>query len=106
MESSAYHFDKQQAKDYLDNLAVAIQPYAATLQHKLQEENLKNAQEENKSLTDRSNQLQAKRKLLNYQISENERESKVAHLAKRKVRINRKINENFKRHKQFELQHQ
>jgi hypothetical protein len=94
LQSSAYHFNSQEAKEYLNNLAIAIQPYAAILQRKLQEEDLKNAQEENKSLTNKSNKLQAKRKSLNYQISENERESKVAHLAKRKVRNDRKIGEN------------
>jgi hypothetical protein len=85
----------QKAKDYLDNLALAIQPYATALQRKSQQDDLNYSQEENKSLAGKGERLQADRKLLNYQISENERESKVAHLARRKVRLNRKIDENI-----------
>jgi len=33
-------FDMQDAKDYLDNLAIAIKPYASDLQLKLQQKNL------------------------------------------------------------------
>jgi hypothetical protein len=44
------YFDMQQAKDYLDNLAIAIQPYAADLQLKLQTKNLLHAQAKGQQL--------------------------------------------------------
>ncbi|HZF64088.1 MAG TPA: hypothetical protein VEZ55_06385 [Chitinophagaceae bacterium] len=95
LKTSPYYFDMQQAMDYLDNLAVAIQPYAAGLQLRSQQKDLADSKKVNVSLADEGDQLEAKRIMLNYQISENERESKVAHLAKRKLKNDKKIDENL-----------
>lgn len=54
-------FDMQQAKDYLDNLAIAIQPYAVALQMKLQQKNLINAQKKSAALLQKGKDLEQKR---------------------------------------------
>jgi hypothetical protein len=54
-------FDMQQAKDYLDNLAVAIQPYAANMQVKLQQKNLVDAQKKSATLLRDGKALEQKR---------------------------------------------
>lgn len=55
------HFDMQQAKDYLDNLAIAIGPYANELQIHLQRKNLMTAQAKSKALIRKGNDLEKKR---------------------------------------------
>lgn len=55
------HYDMQQAKDYLDNLAVAMEPYAVDLQIKLQKKNLAKAQKKSASLMQEGKDLEQKR---------------------------------------------
>ena len=85
------YFNMQEAKDYLNNLAVAIKPYAV----KLQQKDLVAAQAKQKSLTEEANQLEMERKSINLQISENRNDNKADGLARAKAKNERKINNNL-----------
>jgi hypothetical protein len=91
----AIQFDMQDAKDYLDNLAIAIKPYASDLQLKLQQKNLSDAQDKNRSLITEGNKLEEERKLIEAQIKENESYKKEKGLAERKTKNDRLIDENL-----------
>jgi len=93
-ETTAYLFDMQEAKDYLDNLAVAIQPYAAALQLRSQQKDLADSELENMALTEESGKLEAKRILIYFQTNENENYKRDKGLANRKTENDKKINVN------------
>jgi len=90
----AIQFDMQDAKDYLDNLAIAIKPYASDLQLRLQQKNLADAQDKNRSLTTEGNKLEEERKKIQVQIGENENYKKDKGLAERKAKNDKLIDEN------------
>ena len=90
----AVQFDMQDAKDYLNNLAVAIKPYATEQQLQLQQKNLSAARDKSKSLIAEGDKLEDKRKKLRSQIGENESTSDKA-LARKKARNDRLIDENL-----------
>lgn len=92
----AIQFDMQDAKDYLDNLAIAIKPYASSLQLKLQQKNLKDAQDKNRSLITEGNRLEENGKKIQIQMGENENSKKDKDLAERKTNNDRLIDENLK----------
>ena len=89
-----FAINMQDARDYLDNLAVAIKPYASDLQLKLQQKNLPEVQVKNKSLVAEGNKLEEERKNIQAQIGENESYKKEKGLAERKTKNDRLIDEN------------
>ena len=88
-------FDMQAAKDYLDNLAIAIKPYASDLQLKLQQRNLSDSQEKNKSLIAEGNKLEVERKKIQVEIGQNKSYEKERDLTERKTKNERLIDENL-----------
>ena len=68
-----FAINMQDARDYLDNLAIAIKPYASDLQLKLQQKNLSDAQDNNRSLITEGNRLEEERKNIQVQVGENEK---------------------------------
>lgn len=88
-------FNMQDAKDYLDNLAIAIKPYASNLQLALQQKNLSTSYDKNSSLIAQGNKLERKRKKIEIQMGENENYRKDKGLAKRKTTNDRLIKENL-----------
>lgn len=91
----AIQFDMQDAKDYLDNLAVAIKPYASDLQLKQQQKNLLDAQDKNRFLIAEGNKLEEERKKIQLQVSENKSAKKERILVERKIKNERLIDENL-----------
>ena len=89
-------FDIQAAKDYLDNLAIAIKPYASELQLKLQQKNLSDAQDKHTSLITEGNKLEEERKKIQVQIGENKSAKKEIRLVERKIKNEKLIDENLK----------
>lgn len=88
-------FNMQDAKDYLDNLAIAIKPYASNLQLALQQKNLSTAHKKNSSLITQGNKLEQKRKKIQMQMGENENYRKDKGLAKRKTNNDTMVKENL-----------
>lgn len=88
-------FDMQDAKDYLDNLAIAIKPYAGKLQLELQQKNLADARNKNTSLIQQGDKLDQKGKNIQIKIGENENYKRDKSLARRKAKNDRLINENL-----------
>jgi hypothetical protein len=88
-------FDMQDAKDYLDNLAVAIKPYASKLQLELQQKNLTDAQNKNTLLIQQGDKLEQQRKNIQIKIGENENYKRDKGLARRKAKNDKLINENL-----------
>jgi hypothetical protein len=68
-----FAINMQDARDYLDNLAIAIKPYASDLQLKLQQKNLSDAQDNNRSLITEGNKLEEERKKIHVQVGQNEK---------------------------------
>lgn len=91
----AIQFDMQDAKDYLDNLAIAIKPYASDLQLKLQQKKLLDAQDKNRSLVTEGNKLEEERKKIQELISENKSAKKEIRLVERKIKNDKSIDENL-----------
>jgi len=91
----AIQFDMKDAKDYLDNLAVAIKPYASDLQLKLQQKNLSDAQDKHTSLINEANNLEEERKKIQVKIDENKSAKKETRLVERKIKNERLIDENL-----------
>ena len=91
----AIQFDMGDAKDYLDNLAVAIKPYASDLQLKLQQKNLSDAQDKHTSLISEGNKLEEERKKIQVKIDENKSAKKETRLVERKIKNERLIDENL-----------
>jgi hypothetical protein len=89
------HFDMQDAKDYLDNLAVAIKPYASKLQLELQQKKLADARNKNTALVQEGDKLEQKRKNIQIKIGENENYKRDKGLARRKAKNDKLINENL-----------
>ena len=77
----------QDAKDYLDNLAVAIKPYASKLQLELQQKNLTDAQDKNTTLVSEGNKLEEERKKIQLKIGENENNKKIKALPGKKQKM-------------------
>ena len=94
-EFTDVQFNMQQAKDYLDNLAVAIEPYASKLQLKLQQRTLSDAWGKDKSLVIEGNKLEEKRKKIKDQIDTSANSGKDKGLAKRKIKNDRLIDANL-----------
>ena len=92
---SEIQFDMQDAKDYLDNLAIAIKPYARELQLELQQKNLADARNKNTSLIQEGDKLEQKRKNIQIKIGENENYKRDKGLARRKAKNDKLINENL-----------
>jgi len=88
-------FEMQDAKDYLDNLAVAIKPYASKLQLEIQQKNLSDAQDKNTSLVLEGSKLEEQRKRIQVQIGENENYKRDKGLARKKTKNDRLIEENL-----------
>ena len=88
-------FDMQDAKDYLDNLAIAIKPYASKLQLALQERNLADAQDKNVLLIQQEDKLEQNGKEIQIKIDEIERTNIDKGLARRKVKNARLLRENL-----------
>ena len=88
-------FDMQAAKDYLDNLAIAIKPYASELQLKLQQKNLSDAQDKHTSLITEGNKLEEERKKIQVKIDENKSAKNETRLVERKIKNERLIDENL-----------
>jgi hypothetical protein len=88
-------FDMQDAKDYLDNLAIAIKPYAGKLQLELQQKNLADARNKNTSLIQQGDKLDQKGKNIQIKIGENENYKRDKGLARRKAKNDRLIIENL-----------
>jgi hypothetical protein len=91
----AIQFDMQDAKDYLDNLAIAIKPYASDLQLKLQQKNLSDAQDKNRLLVAEGNKLEGERQKIQGLINENKSAKKETRLVERKIKNERLIDENL-----------
>ena len=83
--TNAVRFDMQQAEDYLDNLAVAIKPYATDLQIKLQKKNLRLAQAKSTSLKKKANILMQNRVELSKEIASGNRSANKRNFGKRKL---------------------
>ena len=94
LDSNVINFDMQEAKNYLNNLAIAIQPYATNLQKKLQQKDLVNSQKKYSVLINEGIKLETKRKTIDFRINENSKEKRVDGLTKEKIRNDKKINEN------------
>lgn len=92
---TATQFDMQDAKDYLDNLAIAIKPFASKLQLELQKKNLADAQSKTTSLLQDGDKLEQKRKNIQIKIGENENYKRDKGLARRKAKNDKLINENL-----------
>ena len=92
---TATQFDMQDAKDYLDNLAIAIKPYASKLQLELQQKNLTDAQNKSTLLIQQGDKLEQQRKNIQIKIGENENYKRDKGLARRKVKNDRLMNENL-----------
>ena len=92
---SEIQFDMQDAKDYLDNLAIAIKPYARELQLELQQKNLADARNKNTSLIQEGDKLEQKRKNIQIKIGENENYKRDKGLARRKAKNDKLINDNL-----------
>jgi hypothetical protein len=88
-------FEMQDAKDYLDNLAVAIKPYASKLQLELQHKDLSYARDKNTSLVVEGNKLEEQRKKIQVQIGENENYKRDKGLARKKIKNDRLIEKNL-----------
>jgi hypothetical protein len=88
-------FNMQDAKDYLDNLAIAIEPYASKLQLELQQKNLANAEDKNTSLIKEGDRLEQKRKKIHIRTGENENYKRDNAIARKKVRNDKAIDENL-----------
>jgi len=88
-------FNMQDAKDYLDNLAVAIKPYASKLQLELQQKNLSTAQEKNANLITKGNKLEEKSKKIQAKVGENKNHKINKGLARRKAKNDKLIGENL-----------
>jgi len=88
-------FDIQEAKDYLNNLAIAIKPYASSLQIKSQQKDLSEAESKNRSLVEEGNKLQKKRDKIQTQIGNNGDNKINDGLSKRKANNDRLIDENL-----------
>jgi len=88
-------FEMQDAKDYLDNLAIAIKPYASKMQLELQQKNLSDAQDKNRSLVLEGNKLEEQRKKIRVQIGENENYKRDKGLGRKKTKNDRLIEENL-----------
>lgn len=88
-------FDMQDAKDYLDNLAIAIKPYASKLQLELQQKKLADARNKNTALVQEGDKLEQKRKNIQIKIGENENYKRDKGLARRKAKNDKLINENL-----------
>jgi hypothetical protein len=92
---TATQFDMQDAKDYLDNLAIAIKPYASKLQLELQQKNLTDAQNKSTLLIQQGDKLEQQRKNIQIKIGENENYKRDKGLTRRKVKNDRLMNENL-----------
>jgi putative cell wall-binding protein len=90
----ANDFDMQQAKDYLDNLAIAIQPYAADLQLKLQTKNLLHAQAKGQQLASEGINLNQQRVRMMKKMGGNTASSKSERLTKQLAKNQRQIDHN------------
>jgi hypothetical protein len=88
-------FEMQDAKDYLDNLAVAIKPYASKLQLELQQKNLSDAQDKNTSLVLEGNKLEEQRKKIQAHTGENENYKRDKNFARKKAKNDKLIEENL-----------
>jgi hypothetical protein len=92
---TVHHFDMNNAKSYLNNLSVAIKPYATDLQIKLQKEDLKNAQEESLSLTTQGTKFEQNRMKIAQDMFSNNTDRKAAKLLKRKISNQQQIDANI-----------
>jgi hypothetical protein len=90
-----FAINMQDAKDYLDNLAIAIKPYASDLQLKLQQKNLSDAQDNNRSPITEGNKLEEERKNIQVQVGDNENSKKDKGLVERKTKNDMSIDENL-----------
>jgi hypothetical protein len=88
-------FDMQQAKDYLNNLAIAITPYATDLQLKLQNKNLVNSQAKGQLLVDEGIELNKQQAAFKQSIYANSSSSKNNRLTKRLMKNKQKIDNNI-----------
>jgi hypothetical protein len=88
-------FDIQQAKDYLDNLAIAIKHYATDLQLKLQNKNLVNSQAKGQLLVNVGIELNKQRATFKQSIYGNSSSSKNNRLTKRLMKNKKEIDNNI-----------
>ena len=88
------HFNMSDAKSYLDNLSIAIKPYATDLQIRLQKKDLKNAREKSLSLTARGTKLEQNRMKIAQDMSSNNTDQRTAKLLKRKISNRQQIDVN------------
>jgi hypothetical protein len=88
------YFDLQQAKDYLDNLAIAIEPYAADLQLKLQTKNLLHAQAKGQQLASEGIKLNQQRVNMMKKMGGNTASSNSERLTKQLAKNLRQIDNN------------
>lgn len=87
-----FYFNMENAKDYLNNLAIAIKPYATQLQVQLQGKNLSQATAQLTKLTKQGNKLQKEKRSLDQGIAKNDAGKEAT--AKKKNDNQKKINEN------------
>jgi hypothetical protein len=88
------YFDMQQAKDFLDNLAIAIQPYAADLQLKLQTKSLLHAQAKGQAIANEGVKLNKQRLSMMEKIAGNNASPKSERLIKRLAKNKQHIDNN------------
>jgi hypothetical protein len=93
--STENHFDISDAKSYLENLSVAIKPYATGLQLKLQKKDLKNLQEKSRSLATQDRKLEENRMKIVRAMSSDNTDRKNARLLKRKISNMQEIDVNM-----------
>jgi hypothetical protein len=93
--STENHFDMSDAMNYLENLAIAIRPYATDMQLKLQKKDLKNAQEKSLYLTQQGVKLEQNRKQIVKDMSSNNTDKKTADLIRRKTKNTQQIDMNI-----------
>lgn len=89
------NYPMQEAIDYLNNFAIAIKDYAYKLQVNWQEKNLNKAEAKSKALSSKGSKLEAKRISIDNQLSVNGSFHREAVLARKKLAIKTKANENL-----------
>ena len=84
----------QEAINYLDNLAVAIKPYALSLQQKWQQKIIANSRQALGKLVEDGKRLDVKRTAINLKIDQKQNVKNVEDLKRDIAKVDKKISEN------------
>lgn len=94
LRSLPIQFDMEKAIDYLDNLAIAIKPYATELQKKWQQKVQANSQKTFNLLVEECKRLDMKKTTIQLKIDQNKNAKRADGLRKDMVEVEKKISEN------------